>query len=128
MRRAWFTSAALAWALVLVAAGCGSSSSGRAAEPPASAPATSTTIEQPNPYDPTKPIDLGGTPGVAAAEQHRAERLIEATLVSLRQYEIPADAVAAGYRTIGDAVTGDEHFVNWSYVNDGHILDARRPE
>ena len=37
-------------------------------------------------------------------------------------------AYAAGFRSIGDALTGDEHYVNWSYVNDGHILDPARPE
>ena len=37
-------------------------------------------------------------------------------------------AYAAGYRSIGDAVTGDEHYVKWSYVDDGHILDPTRPE
>jgi hypothetical protein len=36
--------------------------------------------------------------------------------------------VAAGYRSIGDSLTGDEHFVKWSDVDDGHILDPTRPE
>src|SRR5262245_5005255 len=133
-RRVRTRRAAVAGALIAVvlAAGCGSSS-GDPAAAPAPAPAssaqpTTTTIETAKPYDPTKPIDLGGTPGVTAAEQHRAEHLVEATLVALRRYETPSEAMAAGYRSIGDAVTGDEHFVKWSYVDDGHILDPNRPE
>jgi hypothetical protein len=112
-----------------MAAGCGSSSSAaRPASAPATRPATTTTVDVAKPYDPSKPIDLGGTPGVTAVEQHRAERLVEATIVALRRYEYPSEAVAAGYRSIGDALTGDEHFVKWSYVDDGHILDPNRPE
>ena len=50
------------------------------------------------------------------------------TLADLPKFAEPAAAEAAGYRSIGDAVTGDEHYVNWSYVNDGHILDPKKPE
>ena len=50
------------------------------------------------------------------------------TLKDIPRFASPAAAEAAGYRTIGDAVTGDEHYVNWSYVNDGKILDPQKPE
>jgi hypothetical protein len=73
-------------------------------------------------------IVLASEPGVTPAELQRAETLISATIVGLKQYEYPAEAYAAGYRSIGDASTGDEHYVNWSYVDDGHILDPARPE
>jgi len=76
----------------------------------------------------TERIDLSGTPGVTPAEQARAEKLIEDTIVDLRRYEFPSEAYAAGYRSIGDGITGVEHYVNWSYINDGHILDPLRPE
>jgi hypothetical protein len=80
------------------------------------------------PYDPTKPVNLAGTAGVSAAEQHRAEKLLRETITDLPKYDDPGVAEIAGYRTIGDSLTGDEHYVNWSYVNDGQILDAARPE
>jgi hypothetical protein len=127
-------------AFALGASACGSSGGHPAASPVAStattaapsttrAPApTTTTLEKPKPFDPTKPIDLGGTPGVTPAEQRRAESLLRGTIVSLRRFEHPADAVAAGYRSIGDSLTGDEHFIKWSDVDDGHILDPTRPE
>jgi hypothetical protein len=123
----------LAFALVISA--CGSSSGNQASAP---APVvssttkvtstTTTTLAKPKPFDPTKPVDLGGTPGVTPAEQHRAEQLLRATIVDLEKYRDPSEAMAAGYRSIGDAATGDEHYVNWSTVDDGHILDPARPE
>ena len=124
------------FAFALVASACGGSSGvQQSSAPPASVASTtrptsttSTTLEKPKPYDPTKPIDLGGTPGVTPAEQHRAEQLVRATLIDLRSFTYPSDAMAAGYRTIGDAGTGDEHFVKWSAVNDHDILDPKQPE
>jgi hypothetical protein len=83
---------------------------------------------QPKPFDPRLPIDLSGVAGVSLAEQARAENLLAATLVDTKKFLHPSAAIAAGYRSIGDAVTGDEHFVNWSLVDDGHILDPTQPE
>ena len=104
--------------------------------PPTAAPTTPhtnpppppTTVPGPKPYDPAKPIDLSGTPGVTPAEQARAEQLIRDTLRDTKKYESPQGAYADGYRSIGDASTGDEHYVKWAYANDGHILDSKRPE
>ena len=50
------------------------------------------------------------------------------TLRDIPKYADPAVAYAAGYRSIGDAVTGDEHYVKWAYVNDGRILNSKYPE
>jgi len=72
-------------------------------------------------------IDLSGTPGVTPVEQRRAEKLIRDTIVDLRRYELPSAAYAAGYRSIGDRIPV-EHYVNWSYIDDGRILDPSRPE
>lgn len=90
---------------------------------------TPTTVAGPKPYDPSKPIDLGGEPGVTPAEQARAEKLVRDTLRDLPKYANPATAYAAGYRSIGDgAFTADEHYINWAYLDDGHILDSKYPE
>ena len=121
-------------AVALAVSACGSASGSAQAAPPVASTApkptapTTTTLEKPKPYDPTKPIDLGGTPGVTPTEQHRAETLLRETIVDLHRYQTPAEAMTAGYRSIGDALTGDEHFVNWGLVNDGHILDPALPE
>lgn len=83
----------------------------------------------PKPYDPSKPIDLGGEPGVTPAEQHRAEQLVRDTLRDLPKYANQSVAYAAGYRSIGDGpFTGYDHWVNWAYVNDGRILDSQHVE
>jgi len=119
---------------VVALAACGGSQSptvGAAAKQASVPPVvTTTTVARTvtNAKVTTQRIDLSGTPGVTLAEERRAEALIRDTIADLRRYELPSEAYAAGYRSIGDAVTGDEHYVNWSYVNDGHILDPQRPE
>jgi hypothetical protein len=120
-----------ALALVLVAAACGSSSSHTSSNTrPKSTTAPTTAVKTTAPPTTSAPgsITLTSESGVTPVELQRAERLIETTIVGLRRFQTPAEAYAAGYRSIGDAVTGDEHYVNWSYANDGHILDPQRPE
>jgi hypothetical protein len=85
--------------------------------------ATATT-----PYDPAKPIDLSGTPGVTAEQQAFAENLVAATLRDLPQWSDPAVATAAGFRSIGDGSTGHEHYVNWAWIDDDVFLDPDFPE
>ncbi len=83
---------------------------------------------EPVPYDPTQPIDLGGTPGVTPEQQAGAGDLVAITLHDLPQWSDPAVAEAAGFRSIGDGATGVEHFVNEEFQSDGIILDPDRPE
>lgn len=83
---------------------------------------------EPVPYDPTKPIDLGGVEGVTAEQQAAAENLVAVTLMRLPQWTDPAVAEAAGFRTIGDGGTGTEHFINQAFMEDDVILDPDQPE
>lgn len=80
------------------------------------------------PYDPTKPLDFGGTSGVTEEQQARAENLVAITLIRLPQWADPAVAEAAGFHTIGDGLTGFEHLINWSFVEDDKVLDPDYPE
>jgi hypothetical protein len=80
------------------------------------------------PYDGTLPVDLSGVPGVTPQQQAAAEALVTDTIIELPRFADPADAVAAGYRSVGDAFTGHEHFINWPLMSDGRILDAEHPE
>jgi len=82
----------------------------------------------PKPYDPALPIDLGGVKGVSLVQQARAENLVAETVVRLPQWSDPATAEAAGFKSIGDGVTGFEHYINWSYIGDDKILDPDHPE
>jgi hypothetical protein len=80
------------------------------------------------PYDPDKPIDLGGVPGVTPQQQARAENLIAITLIRLPKFSDPKVAEAAGFISIGDAITGHEHYINPAYFDDGRVLDPDYPE
>jgi hypothetical protein len=85
-------------------------------------------VVPPVPYDPTKPIDLGGVEGVTPEQQARAENLLAASIMILPHWSDPAVAEAEGYRSIHDSVTGYEHYINRDYMNDGRVLDPNRPE
>ena len=82
----------------------------------------------PRPWDPTKPVDLSGVPGVTPQEQARATTLVEDSLKDLPKYADPAAAVADGYASIGDAGTGSEHYIKTSLIEDDHFLDPTQPE
>ena len=86
------------------------------------------TPAPPKPYDPDLPIDLGGVEGVTPQQQAAAENLVAITLLRLPKYADPAVAEADGFRTIRDGATGHEHYINWSYIDDAHVLDPDRPE
>ena len=80
------------------------------------------------PYDPTKPIDLGGVEGVTPEQQARAENLVAVTVVRLPQWSDPKAAEAAGFHSIGDGLTGFEHYIQWDWINDDVYLDPDHPE
>jgi hypothetical protein len=78
-------------------------------------------------FDPTK-INLGGTPGVTVPEQKRAENLLRETVEVLPHWASTATAAAEGYHSIGDGLTGDEHWIRWDTINDNDYLDPHHPE
>lgn len=82
----------------------------------------------PRPWDPALPFDFSGVEGVSAEQQARAEALTAATQRELPKWADTATAVADGFRSIGDASTGSEHFIKYEYINDEHFLDPRYPE
>jgi hypothetical protein len=82
----------------------------------------------PRPWDPSQPIDFSGVEGVSIEQQARAEALTRESLAELPRWADTATAIADGYRSIGDAGTGSEHFINYDLINDGRFLDARYPE
>jgi hypothetical protein len=79
-------------------------------------------------YDPTQPIDLSGVDGVTPQQQAFAENLVATNVVRLPQWSDPAVAEAAGFRSIGDAPLGHEHYVQWDWINDNVWLDPDAPE
>jgi hypothetical protein len=79
-------------------------------------------------YDPTKPLDFGGVPGVTPEQQAAAENLVAVTLNKLPQWADYHYAMAHGFFSIGDGLTGTEHFMNQEYMDDDTILDPDKPE
>ncbi|MBI2684628.1 MAG: hypothetical protein HYX33_04460 [Actinobacteria bacterium] len=151
MRRRPALAAAGLVGLAALAAACGSSQSAyppaatSTTRPPAitaasAAATTSTTMDMttgttPKPLavradgliDPAK-VDLSGVPGVTAAEQKRAEDLLRKSILTLPKWADYKQAEADGYRSIGDGITGEEHFLRWEAVNDNVVLDPSAPE
>ncbi|MEV0251719.1 hypothetical protein AB0H76_34375 [Nocardia sp. NPDC050712] len=82
----------------------------------------------PRPFDPASPIDVSGVPEVTAAQEQRASALIRTTLDRLPAFADVNSVGALGFRSIGDASTGYEHFINFGYIRDDRFLDAAYPE
>src|SRR5215207_2497906 len=91
-----------------------------------------TTVEVastwPRPWDPTEPIDFSGVEGVTAEQQQRAEQLVSDTLRDLPAFADVDTVGSLGYRSIGDAATGFEHYINYSMIVDDKFLDPTAPE
>lgn len=85
-------------------------------------------VAWPRPWDPTGPIDFSDVPGVSADQQARAEALVATTLEVLPQFGDVTSLADLGYRSIGDARTGHEHYINLGYIFDEHFLDPQYPE
>lgn len=64
----------------------------------------------------------------ATAPRTAADALVRATRRNAHRWAEVDDARRAGYRSIGDGVTGFEHYVHPRRLTDAAVLDARRPE
>jgi len=124
-------------AVCALASACSSTHAPNATEAQFSAPSTAArspasatvpSVPRPTAEPAASGPELQGGPGVSPAQLQRAETLLADTIASLPRWTDPAQAYAAGYRSIGDTASVVEHYVNWSYVDDGHILDPERPE
>ena len=85
-------------------------------------------VQPPQKYDGTLPVDFSGVPGVTPEQQQWAEDLATRTIEELPQWADPADAEAAGYQTIGDGPTGNEHYMKWDAIDDDVLYDPNAPE
>lgn len=73
-------------------------------------------------------IDFAGIDGVTSEQTARATTLIQSTQRDLPKYADTATAIADGYVSIGDGATGFEHFIKYSLLLDGRVLDTAAPE
>jgi hypothetical protein len=65
---------------------------------------------------------------VTPEQRAAADKLLADNKALLPQWADSAKAEAAGFRTIGDGVTGNEHLINWNWINDSTVLDPNHPE
>ncbi|HEX4904330.1 MAG TPA: hypothetical protein VFU93_02680 [Acidimicrobiales bacterium] len=65
---------------------------------------------------------------LTAAQQAAARSLLDSTRAAMAAFPDEAAVVAAGYQSIGDSITGFEHFVHAEYLGDGVDLDPARIE
>ena len=91
-------------------------------------PLTPPAVVPPKGFSPGLPIDLSGVPGVSLQQQARAEALLAKTVDRLPQWADPAFAEANGFRSIRDGVTGVEHYLNRTFIEDDVMLDPDKPE
>jgi hypothetical protein len=83
----------------------------------------------PEPYTATLPVNLGGVEGVSAAQQAEAEALVTDTLETLEaEFGDWTTLEERGWYSIGDGISGHEHFINWPLLEDGKTLDPAAPE
>lgn len=78
--------------------------------------------------DPDK-VDLSGTPGVTKEQQAKAEALVRETALKLPKWKNYDDAIADGFKSIGDGFPGgEEHVIRYDWIEDDVILDPTAPE
>lgn len=73
-------------------------------------------------------IDFSGINGVTTEQVGRATALLNSAKQDLPKYANTESATADGYVSIGDALTGFEHFIKYSLLTDGRVLDTKAPE
>ena len=69
-----------------------------------------------------------GCPESPPKQEAYGVALVAETLRDLPRFADTADAVAAGYKSIGDSSTGYEHYINYGFISDGKMLDSTAPE
>lgn len=73
-------------------------------------------------------VSLPDVEGVTDAQRVAAATLVRDTRLAVAHFTDVAAAEAAGYRSIGDAITGFEHFVHPAYFADTTVLDPAHVE
>jgi hypothetical protein len=77
--------------------------------------------------DPNK-VDLSGVPGLTPQQTKESEQLLVSTLKTLPKWSNYQTALADGFQSIGDGITGEEHVIHWDWINDSTIFDPSHPE
>ncbi len=73
-------------------------------------------------------VDLSGAKGTNAEQQAYATALLKKTLNVLPRWKNYDADIKAGFESIGDSITGDEHLMHWDWINDKKVFDPNFPE
>jgi hypothetical protein len=73
-------------------------------------------------------IDLSGIEGVSPAQQAESTALLARTIAVLPKWSDYHQAEADGFQSIGDSLTGEEHYIHWDWIDDTTMLDPNQPE
>jgi hypothetical protein len=73
-------------------------------------------------------VDLSGVDGVTPEQQAYAEALLVDAIEQLPTWANYDDAIADGFKSIGDGLTGEEHVIHWDWIEDDVWLDPSKPE
>jgi len=84
--------------------------------------------EWPRPYDPAKPFNMLGVPGVSVEQRKRAEDLLVRSLAEAPRWGDYQRLLDDGWYSLKDQELGFEHIVLPSNFADGRMLDPRYPE
>ena len=84
--------------------------------------------EETEPAAPTGPVISLDDVRLTSSERSAAQDLIDTTAEAMRAFPDEAALQAAGYISIGDGVTGYEHYINIEYIADGIEMDPNRIE
>jgi hypothetical protein len=103
---------------------------------PGNPPVTTTTTSPPTTSPPTTAPghgDHGGSeapytspddPRLTPDQQARAKDLIARTEVGMQRFPNELSLILDGYQSIRDGDSGYEHYIKWSLLADGRVLDA----
>lgn len=73
-------------------------------------------------------IDLSGIAGVSEEQQQQSADLLTRTIQILPRWTDYQQAIADGFQSIHDEMTGEEHVIHWDWINDDVMLDPNQPE
>ncbi len=73
-------------------------------------------------------IDLSGIEGVTEEQQRQSTDLLVRTIRTLPRWSDYDQALADGFQSIGDQLTGEEHVIRWDWIDDDVMLDPNQPE
>jgi hypothetical protein len=76
----------------------------------------------------TRHIDFSGIKGLSKREAKTDKQLLVSTIKTITKWNDPNAAVADGFQSIGDGLTGEEHFLHWDWIDDNDIFDPEHPE